>query len=143
MNQIERGDKDSDKHATPAERQIMLVQIAHARGGDKGNTADLSLFAYDAASFAILKQEVTAERVAQHFVSLVHGKVERYVLDQLWALKFVMEQALDGGAASSLRSDNLGKSLAAGLLRLQISVPYDLPLRHTWPPAPIFEKHDE
>ena len=112
-------------------KTVFLAQIAHARGGDKGDKADLSLFAYDAASYAILKQEISAEKVATHFATLAHGKVERFVLDQLWALKFVLDQALDGGAAYSLRSDNLGKSLAAGLLRMQIEVPDELVLRHS------------
>ena len=112
---------------------IQLVRIAHARGGDKGDTADLSLFAYDAATYAVLKREVSSERVAAHFSGLAHGPVRRYALDQLWALKFVLERALDGGAARSLRSDNLGKSLAAGLLRMDIEVPDELTIHHRAP----------
>ncbi len=110
--------------------KIQLVRIAHARGGDKGDTADLSLFAYDAATYAVLKQAVSAERVAAHFQGIALGSTERYGMDNLLALKFVLHQALDGGAARSLRSDGLGKSLAAGLLRMEIDVPDDLPVRH-------------
>ena len=110
--------------------KIQLVKIAHARGGDKGDKADLSLFAYDAKTYETLKREVDAERVAAHFQGIAGGPVERYELDNLLALKFVLHQALDGGAARSLRSDNLGKSLAAGLLRMEIEVPDDLPIRH-------------
>ena len=77
--------------------RIELVRIAHARGGDKGNKADLSLFAYDAHSYAVLKQEVSAARVAQHFRGIASGAVVRYELDPLWALKFVLDGALDGG----------------------------------------------
>jgi hypothetical protein len=110
--------------------KIQLVRIAHARGGDKGNKADLSLFAYDAQTYAVLKREVSSARVAAHFSGINHGPVTRFELDGLWALKFVLEQALDGGAARSLRSDNLGKSLAAGLLRMEIDVPDALPIRH-------------
>ncbi|HEX8955251.1 MAG TPA: hypothetical protein VF798_03200 [Burkholderiaceae bacterium] len=111
--------------------KVQLVRIAHARGGDKGDKADLSLFAYDAATYAVLKQTVSAELVAAHFRGIAFGAVERYEMDNLLALKFVLNQALDGGAARSLRSDSLGKSLAAGLLRMEIEVPDDLPLRHT------------
>jgi hypothetical protein len=112
-------------------KTVQLVRIAHARGGDKGDKADLSLFAYDAQTYAVLKRAVGAEQVARHFSGIAHGPVERYEMDKLLALKFVLQQALDGGAARSLRSDNLGKSLAAGLLRMEIEVPDDLPLRHT------------
>ncbi len=115
-----------------AARRVALAYLAHARGGDKGDKADLSLFAYDAQTYAVLKQEVSAERVAKHFAGLAHGKVERFCLDQLWAIKFVLEHALDGGAAHSLRSDNLGKSLAAGLLRMEIDVPQQLELKHSF-----------
>lgn len=110
--------------------RVQLVRIAHARGGDKGDKADLGLFAYDAPTYAVLKREVSAERVAGHFAGIARGKVECFPMDNLLALKFVLHQALDGGAARSLRSDNLGKSLAAGLLRMEIEVPDDLPLRH-------------
>jgi hypothetical protein len=110
--------------------KIQLVRIAHARGGDKGDKADLSLFAYDAVTYAVLKQVVSAESVAMHFTGIAFGAVERYEMDNLLALKFVLNQALDGGAARSLRSDGLGKSLAAGLLRMEIDVPEDLPVRH-------------
>ncbi|MBV8665660.1 MAG: hypothetical protein JO269_04170 [Burkholderiaceae bacterium] len=110
--------------------KIQLVKIAHARSGDKGDKTDLSLFAYDAQTYEILKREVGTERVAAHFKGIAAGAVQRYELDNLWALKFVLHQALDGGAARSLRSDNLGKSLAAGLLRMEIEVPEDLPIRH-------------
>lgn len=110
--------------------RVQLVRIAHARGGDKGDKADLGLFAYDEKTYLVLKREVSAERVAAHFAGIAHGAVERFELDNLWALKFVLHGALDGGAARSLRSDNLGKSLAAGLLRMAIEIPDDLPIRH-------------
>lgn len=110
--------------------RIQLVRVAHARGGDKGDKADLSLFAYDASAYEVLKREVTADHVAAHFAGIAKGRVECFPLDNLLALKFVLHDALDGGAARSLRSDNLGKSLAAGLLRMQIEVPDDLSIRH-------------
>ncbi|HVL74991.1 MAG TPA: hypothetical protein VM406_03170 [Noviherbaspirillum sp.] len=110
--------------------RVKLVQIAHARGGDKGDKADLGLFAYDVAGYEVIRREVSAERVAAHFAGIARGRVECFPLDNLLALKFVLHEALDGGAARSLRSDNLGKSLAAGLLRMEIEVPDTLPLRH-------------
>jgi hypothetical protein len=109
--------------------RVQLVRIAHARGGDKGDKADLSLFAYDQKTYEVLKQAVSAKRVADHFAGIAKGPVERYELDNLLALKFVLHQALDGGAARSLRSDPLGKSLAAGLLRMEIDTPEGLPIR--------------
>lgn len=103
--------------------RVSLSQIAHARGGDKGDVADISLFAYRRDIYELLCRELSSELVAAHYEGLVLGPVQRYTLHNLLALKFVMHQALDGGASLSLRSDNLGKSLAAGLLRMEIEVP--------------------
>ena len=100
--------------------RVQLWRIAHARSGDKADRADIGLFAYDATGYEILKREVTAERVATHFAWIASGPVERYALDNLLALKFVLHRALQGGAARSLRSDNLGKTIAAALLRMEI-----------------------
>jgi hypothetical protein len=102
--------------------KIRLARIAHARSGDKADRADIGLFAYDAPSYEVLKREVTAERVAQHFAWIAQGPVERYPLDNILAIKFVLNGALQGGAARSLRSDNLGKTIGAALLRMEIEV---------------------
>lgn len=102
--------------------KVLLARIAHARSGDKADRADIGLFAYDAPSYAVIKREVTAERVAAHFAWLAEGPVERYPLDNILALKFVLNRALQGGAARSLRSDNLGKTIGAVLLRMQIDI---------------------
>ncbi|WP_338849545.1 hypothetical protein V8J88_10985 [Massilia sp. W12] len=119
------------------QKSIYLAQIAHARGGDKGNSADLSLFLPDAASYALAVAQIDEAAVAQQFSAFFANpqtpKVERYCLPGLLAIKFVLHQALDGGAAYSLRSDNLGKSLAAGLLRMRLQLPPD------WPPVPALE----
>jgi len=109
--------------------KIRLAQIAHARSGDKADRADIGLFAFDAAGYALLKREVSAQRVAAHFAWLLkesRDAVECYPLDNLLALKFVLNGALAGGAARSLRSDNLGKTIAAVLLRMEIEVSGDL-----------------
>ena len=97
-----------------------LWQRVHARSGDKGDKADISLFAPDQTMYDLLVREVTAERVAQHFSGLITGKVERFEVPNLLALKFVLHGALNGGASRSLRSDSLGKSLASALLRMKI-----------------------
>jgi hypothetical protein len=99
---------------------MALADIAHARSGDKGDRADLSLFATDAETFAILVREVTPERVSAHFADIGFESIDAYRLDNLWALKFVLNGALQGGGARSLRSDNLGKTLAARLLRMEV-----------------------
>jgi hypothetical protein len=103
--------------------RLRLARIAHTRSGDKGDRADIGLFAYDAASYAVLKREVTTERVAAHFAWIAEGPVERYPLDNILAIKLVLNRALQGGAARSLRSDNLGKTIAAALLRMEIEIP--------------------
>ncbi len=100
-----------------------LVELAHARSGDKGDKADLSLFAPDQATYDLLAREVTAERVKKHFEGIITGRVERFEVPNVLALKFVLHGALDGGASRSLRSDALGKSLASALLRMEIDAP--------------------
>ena len=107
--------------------KVGLWKIAHARSGDKADRADIGLFAYDAPTYAVLKREVTRERLAAHFADICKGPVELYPLDNLLAIKIVLNAALQGGAARSLRMDNLGKSVAAQLLRMEIEAPADLP----------------
>ncbi|MFN3430689.1 MAG: hypothetical protein ACK46X_12125 [Candidatus Sericytochromatia bacterium] len=102
-----------------------LVTLAHARSGDKGDRADLSLFAPDQATYELLVREVSAERVAAHFAGIATGPVVRYEVPNVWALKFVLDGALQGGASRSLRSDNLGKTLASALLRMEIEVDHN------------------
>lgn len=99
-----------------------LVSLAHARSGDKGDKADLSLFAPDQQAYDLLAREVTAERVKKHFRGMITGKVERFEVPNVLALKFVLHGALNGGASRSLRSDALGKSLSSALLRMEIEV---------------------
>lgn len=101
---------------------IALSRIAHARSGDKGDISNIGLIAIEPRYYPILLREVTAERVKQHFGSLVEGPVTRYELPNLAALNFVMEKALDGGGTISLRTDAQGKTHGAALLTLQIEV---------------------
>jgi hypothetical protein len=103
--------------------RIQLRDLCGARSGDKGDISDVSLFADDAAAYEAIRAEVTAARVKAHFGELVEGEVERYEAPNVWALKFVMHGALGGGAPQSLRSDNLGKTHGATLLRMWVEVP--------------------
>ncbi|HEY9724753.1 MAG TPA: hypothetical protein V6D47_22310 [Oscillatoriaceae cyanobacterium] len=103
--------------------RVPLAKVAFARSGDKGDRADIGLFARDAAGYRLLAEQVTAEAVARHFEGIATGPVARYELPNLLALKFVIDGALAGGASRSLRSDNLGKTLGSALLRLEITLP--------------------
>jgi hypothetical protein len=107
--------------------KVGLWKIAHARSGDKADRSDIGLFAYDAPTYAVLKREVTRERLASHFADICKGPVEIYPLDNLLAIKIVLNAALQGGAARSLRMVSLGKSVAAQLLRMEIEAPPTLP----------------
>ena len=97
-----------------------LRQIAHARTGDKGETCNISLIAFDARDYPRLVEHVTAERVRAHFAGIVRGEVRRYELPQLGALNFVMTRALGGGVTRSLALDAHGKGLSSLLLDLDI-----------------------
>jgi hypothetical protein len=99
---------------------MRLRDIAHARTGDKGDTCNISLIAFDEAAYPRLVEHVTAERVRAHFAGIVHGEVLRYELPNLGALNFVMTRALGGGVTRSLALDAHGKSLSSLLLDLDI-----------------------
>ncbi|MGZ4610953.1 MAG: AtuA-related protein [Actinomycetes bacterium] len=100
---------------------MRVVDIAHGRSGDKGDTCNVGLVAWDDTGYEILRREVTEERVAEHFGDLVKGTVTRYELPDIKALNFVLTGALDGGGTLSLRSDHLGKVMYAWLLRMEIA----------------------
>ena len=105
--------------------RLPLRELCGYRAGDKGDIANVALFADDDETYAVLVREVTAARVKQHFGSMVHGSVERYEAPNVRALNFVMHGALGGGGPRSLRADNLGKTLGGALVRLEIDVPDD------------------
>jgi hypothetical protein len=102
--------------------RIQLRDVAQARSGDKGDLANVALFAPSEAMYAAFLREVTAERVRAHFGRFVRGRVERFEVPNVRALNFVLHEALGGGAARSLRSDPLGKSFGSLLLRMSIDV---------------------
>jgi hypothetical protein len=97
-----------------------IVDYAHGRSGDKGDNCNVGLVAYDDEGYRLLCDQVTAERVKEHYGSLVKGTVTRYELPNIRALNFVLTGALDGGGTMSLRSDHLGKVMYAWLLRMEI-----------------------
>jgi hypothetical protein len=107
--------------------KTQLARIAHARSGDKGDRVDIGLFAYDEATYQVLKQQVSEARVLEHFAGLHVAGVRCWWLDNLLAAKIVLDGALQGGASRSLRIDNLGKTMAAALLRMEIDAPASLP----------------
>lgn len=102
--------------------KIQLRSIAHARSGDKGDTANVGLIALKPEYYAILAAHVTAERVKKHFAGICLGGVERYELPNLGALNFLLHQSLDGGGTLSLKADAQGKTYGAALLRMEIEV---------------------
>lgn len=102
---------------------MRLRQLAHSRTGDKGNTSNISVIAFDPVHYEHLCQHVTAERVREHFAGIVHGEVQRFELPRIAALNFVLQQALGGGVTRSLALDAHGKSLSSALLDLDIPDP--------------------
>lgn len=105
---------------------VQLRDICGVRSGDKGDRSDLTVFADDQATYEALLEVLTPEVVAAHFGDLVQGRVERFEAPNVLAVKFVMHDALGGGGPRSLRSDNLGKTLGGGLLRLEVDLPEEL-----------------
>jgi hypothetical protein len=102
---------------------MALRELCGYRAGDKGDTADVAVFAYDDETYALIVEQVTAERVRELFGDMVHGEVLRYEAPNVRALNFVLRGALGGGGPKSLRSDNLGKTLGGALVRLEVVVP--------------------
>ena len=104
---------------------VPLSRIAHTRSGDKGDTCNIGVIAYDDRHYPALVREVTPERVKKHFGTFVAGEVERYELPNLGALNFLLHRALGGGGTVSLRTDAQGKTFGAALLSLEIELRAD------------------
>ncbi|HVV81177.1 MAG TPA: hypothetical protein VHD59_16390 [Pseudolabrys sp.] len=94
--------------------------IAHARAGDKGNTSNVNVWAYDGKDFDLLKRTLTPERIKREFPNLIQGKVERYIVEHLHGINIVMHDALEGGVNSSLNLDSHGKSWSYLILGLTL-----------------------
>ncbi|HLT45892.1 MAG TPA: hypothetical protein VK002_01575 [Rubricoccaceae bacterium] len=103
-----------------------LLELAHARSGDKGDAVNVGLIARDPAYYDFLRETVTPERVKAHFGPAVQGTVERFELPNLYALNFLLHEALGGGGTVSLKLDAQGKTYAARLLRMEVDVPEGL-----------------
>ena len=103
--------------------KIQLVKLAHARSGDKGDTANVGLIALKDEYYPLLVREVTADAVKRHFGEMVKGDVERFELPNLNALNFLLHNSLGGGGTLSLMTDAQGKTFSTALLRMYIEIP--------------------
>lgn len=109
--------------------KVELTKLAHARSGDKGDTANVGLIALKDEFYPILVKEVTAEKVKQHFGEMVKGEVERFELPNLKALNFLLHESLGGGGTLSLMTDAQGKTFSTALLRMKIEIADNLILQ--------------
>ena len=105
--------------------RIQLTRLAHARSGDKGDTANVGLIALRDEYYPLLVREVTAGRVKEHFKGICHGEVERFELPNLHALNFLLHESLGGGGTLSLMTDAQGKTFSTALLRMFIEIPHE------------------
>ena len=106
--------------------RIQLLRLAHARSGDKGDTANVGVIALRPELYPVLVSELTTERVKEHFRGICEGAVERFELPNLHALNFLLHNSLGGGGTVSLRTDAQGKTLSTAMLRMEIEVPEEL-----------------
>ena len=102
--------------------KIELLKLAHARSGDKGDTANVGVIALKEEFYPLLEREVTADRVKEHFGPIVRGAVERFELPNLGALNFLLHESLGGGGTLSLMTDAQGKTFSTALLRMNIEI---------------------
>lgn len=102
--------------------KIELTKLAHARSGDKGDTANVGVIALRDEIYPILVREVTREKVKEHFGAMVKGDVERFELPNLKALNFLLHESLGGGGTLSLMTDAQGKTFSTALLRMKIDL---------------------
>ena len=106
--------------------KIKLIDLAHGRSGDKGDTANVGIIAYKPEYYPFLKSVLTPERVKGHFTGICQGRVERFELPNLCAFNFLLHQSLGGGGTRTLRHDSQGKTLSTAFLRMELDVPDEL-----------------
>ena len=106
--------------------RIQLLHLAHARSGDKGDTANVGVIALEPQWYPLLRDQLTLDRVRQHFRGVITGDVERYELPNLEALNFLLHNALGGGGTVSLKTDAQGKVMSTAMLRMEIDVPDEI-----------------
>jgi hypothetical protein len=111
--------------------KVPLYLVAHARSGDKGDASNVGLIADSPELYEVIRREVTAERVAEHFREVCRGEVERFEVPNLLALNFLLHDSLGGGGTLSLKSDAQGKTHGQGLLTMRIEVPAELAPRES------------
>jgi len=109
--------------------RVRLIDLCHARSGDKGDTGNVGLIARKAEYYPIIRKYVTSAAVKKHFDGICLGKVERYELPNLWALNFLLHETLGGGGTRSLKNDAQGKTLSSALLRMEIDVEETIEVR--------------
>ena len=112
-------------------KRVLLGQIATARSGDKGAASNVGVIAPDWRTYQLLRDELTTDRVAEHFSAICHGKVERYELPNLLVLNFILHDSLGGGGAASLKTDAQGKTHGLGMLYLALDVPDEIEIRNS------------
>jgi len=105
--------------------KVQLRKLAHARSGDKGDTANVGLIGLREEIYPILVREVTADRVKEHFKGICQGEVERFELPNLGALNFLLHESLGGGGTLSLMTDAQGKTFSTALLRMMVEISDD------------------
>lgn len=103
-------------------KKVKLREIAHSRAGDKGDIVNISVIAYDMQYYDVIREQVTVEKVKEHFKEIAKGDIVRYELPNLGALNFVMHNALAGGVTRSLRIDLHGKTLSSAMLELEVNL---------------------
>jgi len=116
--------------------RVPLHSLAHTRSGDKGDTVNIAVIPYEPEFYAPLEQHLTEEALSRHYAGLIKGSVTRYAVDKLGVLNFVCDRALGGGVSRSLRLDQYGKSLAAGLLTFPVDIADDLAGKLVGPGSP-------
>ncbi|MBA3670488.1 MAG: hypothetical protein H0W68_00515 [Gemmatimonadaceae bacterium] len=116
--------------------KVRLVDLAHARSGDKGDTANVGVIALEPRWYPLLAEQLTLQRVTQHFAGVISGGVERFELPNLHALNFLLHGALDGGGTLSLKMDAQGKVFSTSMLRMVLDVDDARAKSLALPPAP-------
>jgi hypothetical protein len=107
-------------------RRVQLLDLAHARSGDKGDTANVGVIALRPEFYPVLVEQLTTERVKRHFEGICLGEVERFELPNLEAINFLLHNSLGGGGTVSLKTDAQGKTLSTAILRMEIDVPEEI-----------------
>jgi hypothetical protein len=123
--------------------KVQLLQLAHARSGDKGDTANVGIIAYKEEYYPFLQEILTPARVKKHFSGICKGEVERFELPNLWALNFLLHQSLGGGGTQTLRHDAQGKTLSTAFLRMEVDVPDELAEKWDLKDQSIYKKRKQ